>query len=224
MTAAHPLPAGLPAAVVFDCDGTLVDTESLSDASHRLVLRRRGYEVTDQDLRTIIGRPNHAVLAYWETRVPGGIGDPEAFAEEDRTEFRRLFDAGVEVHRDAVDVALALHAAGVPVGVCSSSRRAHVARVLDVCGLTDVVGALVGSEDTTEHKPTGVPYVEAARRLGVDPAACAAVEDTGVGVAAARAAGMWTVAVVRGHVPRESLAAADVVTDALAITDLVPGR
>jgi HAD superfamily hydrolase (TIGR01509 family) len=218
------LPDGVADAVVFDCDGTLVDTESISDESHRVVLRRRGYEVTDEDLQAIIGRPNHEVLDHWDARVPGGVGDRDAFAEEDRVEFRRLFDAGVEVHRDAVDAVLALHAAGVPVGVCSSSRRAHVERVLEVCGLTDVVRVVVGAEDTSEHKPTAAPYLEAARRLGVDASRCAAVEDTGVGVAAARAAGMWTVAVVRGHVPRESLAAADVVTERLETHHLVPSR
>lgn len=211
----------LPDAVVFDCDGTLVDTESLSDETYRVVLGRRGYTPTPEDFAAIVGRPHRESLRYWDERLPGGIGDVRAFEADEREVFQRLFDEGLERFEDAIGVLRDLHGAGVPVAVASSSRRRHVERVLAVCEITHCVTAVLGAQDTDQHKPHPAPYLAAAAALGVPAERCSAVEDTGVGVASAVAAGMWTVAVRRGHVPDADLAAAHLVTDHLELAHLV---
>jgi HAD superfamily hydrolase (TIGR01509 family) len=180
--------ARLPAGVVFDCDGTLVDTEPLSERAWERVLGERGYAPTERDFAAVLGHPAERSFAYFDERVPGGLGPFDAFRAEYRGTFAELFDAGVRVFDDAVTTIRALHAAGVPVAVASSSRRAHVARSLAACGLAEVVVAAFGADDVREPKPHPEPYLAAARALRVPPGRCSAVEDSRVGVASARAA------------------------------------
>lgn len=208
----------LPAGVVFDCDGTLVDTEPLSELAWHEVLGRRGYVPTAEDFAAVLGRHAACSLAHFGSRVP--LGDPDEFRTELRAAFDRHFDAGVHVFADAVGTIAALHEAGVPVAVASSSSRRHVLRSLAACGLADVVVTAVGADDVVDHKPHPRPYLVAAEALGVQPRSCTAVEDSQVGVASAAAAGMFTVAVRRGHVPDEDLALADRVVDEISLAAL----
>lgn len=204
--------AGRQVAVVFDCDGTLVDTERISDLTFRELMPRYGRSVTDDDLAAIRGRPWSATWDRFRAVVPV---DEVTFRRAYRDVFVRLFEEQGRLFDDAVATVRALHARRVPLAVCSSSSRRHVERVLDL-GLSDCFAATVAAEDTDEHKPAPAPYLEAARRLGVAPSRCAAAEDSPVGVAAASAAGMWTVGVARPGRPRAALAGADVVVAGLS--------
>ncbi|MEY3071869.1 MAG: hypothetical protein RLZZ353_65 [Actinomycetota bacterium] len=200
-------------AVVFDLDGTLADTERLSDLAWTEVLARRGYAATPADFAALVGRPVAANLAHFAARVD--VGDPDAFRAEVRASFLALVEADLCLHEDAVGAVRALAADGVAVGIATSSTREHAARVLAAGGLEGLVAAVVAAEDVDRHKPDPAPYLEALRRLGIPPAAASAVEDTPVGAASARAAGAWTVAVRRAHAVPELDAAADVVVDVL---------
>ncbi len=202
-------------AVVFDLDGTLADTERLSDLAWREVLARRGYAATPADFAALVGRPVAANLAHFAERVE--IGDPEAFRAEVRTAFLALVATDLRLHADAVGALRALAAEGVAVAIATSSTRDHAARVLAAGDLERLVGTVVAAEDVVRHKPEPDPYLEALRRLGVPPALAAAVEDTPVGAASARAAGAWTVAVRRAHAVPELADAAHVVVDAVSV-------
>ncbi len=211
-------PAMLPAAVVFDCDGTLADTESLADQAWTEALADRGYTLTAEDLRAVVGHPYAANLRYFQARVD--LGDPEVFRSGLRRRFLALFETDLVLHEDAIEVVRALAAGGVPIGVASSSTHEHVVRVLDHGSLSSAVQVIVGADDVDEHKPRPGPYLAAAAALGVAAVHCTAVEDTGVGVAAARAAGMFTVAVLRDHQTPDDLAAADRVVYRLTLPAL----
>jgi HAD superfamily hydrolase (TIGR01509 family) len=213
-----PASTSYPPAVVFDCDGTLADTESLSDQAWRESLTAHGYEPTEADFRAVIGHPFPQNWAYFSARID--LGDQATFRARLRGRFLELFDRDLELHDDAVDTLRELAAAGVPIAVASSSSHEHVLRVLDRGDLTDLVGAVVGADDVSRHKPDPTPYVVAARQLGVEAARCSAVEDTVVGVASAVAAGMFTVAVVRSHGDPEALAAAHRVVDEVTVESL----
>jgi HAD superfamily hydrolase (TIGR01509 family) len=214
-------PAGpLPLAVVFDCDGTLADTESLSDTAWRETLARHGYEATPEDFAAVIGHPFAQNWAYFSARAD--LGDRDRFRAALRARFLELFDQGLELHHDALDTLRTLGAAGVPIGVASSSTHAHVDRVLERGEVAHLVGAVVGADDVPRHKPDPTPYLVAAQRLGVEAARCSAVEDTSVGVASARAAGMFTVGVVRDHGRPEQLAEAHRVVRRVTVEALVP--
>lgn len=220
VAAVDPSLGRLPDGVVFDCDGTLVDTEPLAERAWEEVLSRRGYRATVEDFAAVLGLSGEPSYAYFDARVDGGLGSFDTFRREYREAFAVHFDAGVQVFDDAVATIRALHAVDVPVAVASSSRRAHVARSLAACGLADVVVAAFGADDVSDQKPHPEPYLTAARALGVRPDRCSAVEDSRVGVASAKAAGMFTVAVRRGHVRETELAVADRVVDEVTIDAL----
>jgi HAD superfamily hydrolase (TIGR01509 family) len=209
----------LPPAVVFDCDGTLADTESLSDQAWRESLAVYGYEATEADFRAVIGYPFPQNWAYFSARVD--LGDQAEFRGKLRARFLELFDRDLELHDDAVGTLRQLAEAGVPIAVASSSSHEHVRRVLARGQLTDLVDAIVGADDVPLHKPDPTPYVVAARHLGVEAHRCTAVEDTPVGVAAAVGAGMFTVAVVRAHADAAELGQAHRVVDQVTLEALI---
>lgn len=205
-------------AVVFDCDGTLVDSERLSHAAMTEVLAEDGHTVTDADYAAVVGRAWPHTRAYLAERFGYGDEQVDAYLHRARRAFRaRLWD--LVVHDDAVQVLDELRARGVPVGVCTSSGREHLELVLDRPELRGRFGACVAREDTDEHKPLPAPYLLAAERLGVAPGRCVVIEDTPTGIASGRAAGMAVVAVDRGY--GLDLSEADTIVEALDIETLV---
>ena len=209
-----PVSPTLPPAVVFDCDGTIADTESLSDRAWTETLARYGYTPTDDDFRAVIGYPFAQNWGHFSGRAD--LGDREAFRARLRERFIALFEAELWVYPDAVDTLRRLASEGVTIGVASSSSHDHVLRVLERGEVAHLVQAVVGADDVERHKPDPAPYLRAAELMQVPASACVAVEDTAVGVAAAKAAGMFTVAVLRGHHRREELAAADRVVERIS--------
>jgi HAD superfamily hydrolase (TIGR01509 family) len=207
-----------PEAVAFDCDGTIADTESLSEVAWSEVLASRGYRWTPEDFHVLVGRPFATNWADFSARVDLG---PEAdFRRELRARFRVLFDQHLEVHEDAVGSMRTLAARGVPIAVVSSSTRDHVDRVLERAGVDGIVARIVASGDTAEHKPEPAPYLAACAALGVRASRSVAVEDTPTGARSARAAGLRTVGVRRAHAVPELELHAHVVVDVLRIDDL----
>ena len=205
-------------AVAFDCDGTIADTESLSEVAWSETLASRGVTWTAEDFAALVGRPFAVNWERFSTR--GDLGDLETFRTELRARFRALFDAGLEVHDDAVTVLRAAAAAGLGVAVVSSSTRDHIERVLDRAQVGDLVHHIVASGDTEGHKPDPDPYLAACERLAVPPSLTVGVEDTPTGVRSSRSAGLWTVAVRRAHAVPELDALAHVVVDRLETVHL----
>jgi HAD superfamily hydrolase (TIGR01509 family) len=204
------VPDRLPDGVVFDCDGTLADTESLSDRAWTDTLQGYGYRATRADFRAVVGHPFSQNWAYFTERAE--LGDPDRFRTALRARFTELFDRHLTLHDDALTTLRALADAGVPIAVASSSTHAHVDRVLERGGIVDAVLAVIGAG----------PYLAAAAALGVRPEHCVAVEDTSVGVTSATAAGMFTVAVLRDHQTAADLAAADRLVEAITVEALIP--
>jgi HAD superfamily hydrolase (TIGR01509 family) len=111
-----------------------------------------------------------------------------------------------------------------PLALASSSNREVFETVLELAGLTDCFRATVSSEEVEHGKPAPDVYLEAARRLGVAPERCAAVEDSHAGIRSAKAAGMRVIAIPNASYPpdEEALHLADVVLESL--DQLTPGR
>lgn len=187
----------VPRGVVFDCDGTIADTESLSNRAWSTTLRTYGYEPTSEDFAAVIGHPFPQNWIYFSERVD--LGDQDRFRASLRERFIDLFDRELVLYPDAVATIRHLHGAGIPIAVASSSNHRHVERVLEQGQLTSMVQVIVGADDVGRHKPDPEPYLTAAEGIGVPAADCSAVEDTAVGLAAANAAGMFTVGIVRTH-------------------------
>lgn len=208
-----------PAAVVFDCDGTLIDSEPLTRACIETVLTGMGLELTDAHFGAMVGRAWPESSRVLTDQV--GVTDLDAYLVGLRREFEGRYDE-VATFPDAMSVLAALLADGVPVAVCTSSGRSHLDRVLSSA---DFVGlafqAEVTREDTDRHKPDPAPYLLAVSRLGVDPVACVAVEDSPTGARSALAAGMRVVVVDHGQHPAGSFDDLDVrITSSLTTDDL----
>ena len=205
-------------AVVFDFDGTLVDSEHVSHAAMTAVLDEDGHTMTEAERQAVVGRAWPHTRAFLMDLMGYDEAGIASYRERVGAAFRARIDE-VVLFDDVAEVLAALVDAGVPRAVCTSSGRPYLDRLLDRVGIADRFAATVAREDTTEHKPHPAPYRLAAERLQVAPEACVVVEDTTAGIASARAAGMRVVAVDRGL--GLDLSAADRVTTALAVDDLL---
>jgi HAD superfamily hydrolase (TIGR01509 family) len=200
-------------AVIFDCDGTLVDSEPLARRAWQRSLDPYGYTVTDADAEATVGLPFPRTHEYFAERVelPGA----EPFWTDFSGELFELIDRELVVFQDAVDAARELRDRGIPVGVASSSPRERLHRTLDRAGLLGDFEVTVAGDEVTNGKPAPDMFLLTAQRLGVAPGDCIAVEDSPTGVRAARAAGMHTIAVCRVPGTEAALAGAHRVVDSL---------
>ena len=181
-------------AVIFDMDGVLVDSEPLHFATTNLVLARRGAAIDRAFYDSRLGLPEleffRDVVAHLGLRDPPG----DLARERIRESLAALAGADLLPMDGALECLLVLAADGRRLALASSATRARVALVADKFALRSVLAALVSVEDVERGKPEPDLFLEAARRLGVAPAACAVVEDAVHGVRAARAAGMAAIA------------------------------
>jgi HAD superfamily hydrolase (TIGR01509 family) len=183
------------AAVVFDNDGLLLDTEDAWTRAEETLFARRGQVFTLEHKRSLIGSARPAAAAKLEAML-GLAGAGEGLMDELHELVMEEALAGVEPRPGALELLGRLIDASVPVAVASNSQREFVQRTLAVAGLLDGRFATVVTVEDVEHpKPAPDIYVEACRRLGAEPGACAALEDSPTGVSAAAAAGMYVIGV-----------------------------
>ena len=206
-------------AVIFDCDGTLVDSEPLARTAWVQALAPYGYAVTDADIDGAVGLPYERVHGYFAQRA--ALPPAADFWPEYSRELFALIESGLVVFEDAAGTARELQARGVPLAVASSSPRERLHRTLQRVELLDAFDATVAGDEVARGKPEPDMYLVAAERLGVDPGDCVAIEDSPPGVAAAVAAGMATVAICRVPGTEATLAAADRVVDVLSAAGIL---
>jgi HAD superfamily hydrolase (TIGR01509 family) len=214
---------GAVAAVVFDLDGVIVDSEIWWDDARRDFAADRGRTWTEDDRVAVMGANSRQWSRTMRRRL--GIDDEDPAIE------RAIVEAVVERYRregaprieGAVEAVRRL-AADWPVAVASSAHHDVIAAALEATGLTGVFGVVVSSDDVDGGKPEPDVYLEAARRLGLAPERCLVVEDSYNGVRAARAAGMTVVLVPNATIPPASgtRELAHAVVDRLA--DLDPSK
>ncbi|MFD4117356.1 HAD family hydrolase [Streptomyces niveus] len=181
--------------VVFDLDGTLVDSEpNYYEAGRRLLARHGVPDFSWEHHTRYIGISTRETLEG--LRAEYGIGAPvdELLVLKDRL-YLELARASTEVFPEMRKFVELLYAQGVPMAVASGSSRAAIEAVLGATGLDPYFTLYVSAEEVPHGKPEPDVFLEAARRLGADPADCVVLEDAAPGVLAARAAGMRCVAV-----------------------------
>jgi HAD superfamily hydrolase (TIGR01509 family) len=201
-------------AVIFDCDGTLVDSEPLARSAWEQALLPYGYTVTEADAESCVGLPFPRVHAYFAERA--ALPDADAMWTAFSAELFTLLDTQLVPFDDAIAAARELRARGVPVAVASSSPRERLHRTLGRAGLLEAFDVTVAGDEVSRGKPAPDMFLLAAERLGVDPASCVVIEDSPPGVQAGVAAGMVTLAVCRVPGTEASLAAADRVVDTVS--------
>jgi HAD superfamily hydrolase (TIGR01509 family) len=213
----------MPAAVIFDLDGVLMDSEQRWNASKEALVRESGGQWRDEAPTAMMGMSS----PEWSAYLRDALGVPMDVDAINRDVVRRMeegYRQSLPLLPGAGDAVRTL-AERWPLGLASSSNREIIDLVLDLAGFGDSFGVTVSSEEVERGKPAPDVYLEAARRLGVEAGRCVAIEDSSNGLRSAHAAGMAVIAVPNPHYPPAadalSLAAAAVATAGDVTPELV---
>jgi HAD superfamily hydrolase (TIGR01509 family) len=187
--------AALPDAVVFDNDGLLLDTESVWTRAEEDLFERRGFEFTQADKLELVGTSAQIAGGILERRL-GEPGRAEELLEELNALVVAELEHGVEAMVGARELLERLREQGIPIGLVSNSPLRFVERSIEIVGFEGHFDVVLSAHEVAAPKPAPDPYLEACRRLGVEPGpSVVALEDSPTGVAAARAAGLTVIGV-----------------------------
>ena len=202
-------------AVIFDLDGVLLDSEQVWDDAREQLAKERGGRWHEHAQRDMMGMSS----LEWSRYMHDVIGLPEPPEEISREVVERM----AKLYREHLPVvpgapeAVDRLAARWPLGLASSSNRELIDLALELLGVKHLFKATVSSEEAARGKPAPDVYLEAARRLGIEPTHAAAIEDSENGIRAAKAAGMRVIAIPNQHFPpaEDALTQADVLLRSL---------
>jgi HAD superfamily hydrolase (TIGR01509 family) len=203
-----------PRAIVFDLDGLMFNTEELYQEVGAELLRRRGYEFTQELLDQMMGRPSHVALQIMIDTHTLRATVEELLAETDDI-FPEILEQRLAPMPGLVELLDALEKNAIPKGIATSSRRSFVERVLGHFDYQPRFSPILTCEDITHGKPHPEIYLKAAARLGIMPGEMLVLEDSQNGCQAAVAAGAVTVAVPAAHSRQHDFSGAALVADTL---------
>lgn len=203
-------------AAIFDMDGTILDTESVFKTIVFDVCAELGFTMTDEVHGGMVGS-SHELTQQLLVEAYGVAFPYTQFDSQCRITMAQRSHGGVPVKVGARELLAELRARNIPTAIATSSRQPHASEHLGAAGLLDMFDTIVTRDDVLNPKPHPEPYLMAARRLGVDPAVCLALEDSPAGVRAAHAAGMQTIMVPDLVHPSAEIRALDIaIMDTLA--------
>jgi HAD superfamily hydrolase (TIGR01509 family) len=207
-------------AVVFDLDGVILDTEELWNEVREGLARERGGRWSERAQSDMMGMSSTEWSRYMHD-VVGLAQSPEEINREVVQRMLARYELQLPLIDGAVD-AVRRMAVRWPLGLASSSNRELIERALAVSGLTPLFRATVSSEEVARGKPAPDVYLEVARRLGIAPTSCAAVEDSANGIRSAHAAGMRVIAVPNPAYPPPEAALELAAVVLRSIDELIP--
>lgn len=176
--------------LIFDCDGTLVDSMATHWMAWQKIMRRHGFQWTEEQFYSLGGVPSRDILRLIN-QEQGLDLNPLAVAREKEEIYESLLDQ-VGLIEPIVNIARE-NFGRIPLAVASGGTHRIIRKVLERNGLISLFGAIVTSENVSRQKPAPDIFLEAALQLGVNPLECRAYEDTNLGMQAILAAGMEAV-------------------------------
>ena len=182
-----------PRALIFDCDGTLADTMPVHHRAWTAMLAEHGLAFPEPQFYAFAGMPSVTIIQRLADEQ--GVALPDGAAQQMATDKEHRYLEMIDEVRPVEPVWAIAHRyrASLPMAVASGGEGWVVARTLHTIGVDEWMSAVVGAEDTERHKPEPDVFLEAARRLGVDPTGCVVFEDSDLGLEAGRRAGMQVV-------------------------------
>jgi HAD superfamily hydrolase (TIGR01509 family) len=184
-------------AVLWDLDGTLVDSEEFHWLSWRDTIRAEGIEISHEQFLASFGQRNDRILPVW-LGADVDAGRVRRIGDDKEGEFRRLAEThGLRPLPGARDWLSTLKASGWKQAIASSAPRVNVDMMLRVARLEGCVDAIVSADEVNVGKPDPQVFFKAAERLHVPPSRCIVVEDAAAGVEGARRAGMRSIGVTK---------------------------
>jgi HAD superfamily hydrolase (TIGR01509 family) len=206
--------------VIFDMDGVLVDSEAVWDDVRKRFVEEKGGTWHEAAQRDMMGMSSVEWSRYVRERLCVDM-EPEEISQEVADRVANVYREKLPLLPGAVEAVKSLSAEW-PLGLASSSNRHVIDLVLELAGIDDAFRATLSSEEVGAGKPAPDVYVETASRLGVEPAACIAIEDSTNGIRSAHAAGMTVIAVPNQDFPPED-GALDLADQTVkSLTELTP--
>ena len=189
-----------PRAVLWDLDGTLIDSEEFHWIAWHDTLANRGVSITREQFLSSFGQRNDAIISRWL----GAAATPDCITEIANAKeqlFRDLIrKTGIAPLPGVAGWLCRLHEQGWLQAIASSAPRLNIDAVLEALGSAQYFDVIVSAEEVQRGKPDPEVYLSAASRLGTPPARCIVVEDAAAGIEGARRAGMRSIGVSRhGH-------------------------
>lgn len=195
-------------ALLFDLDGTLVDSERESAEAMARALLSEGIQIDQEDRDFIIGRSWVQIYEQLKGRYPAILWTRDELIAATASKREEVFaESGITILPGAVE---AVRRFQLPRAVITGSSRVEARQAIDALGLADEFEFIIASEDVQTSKPSPDGYLQAAKRLGVDPLACVVIEDSVAGIAAGVSAQMRVIAVRVGNFAGHDQSAAHV--------------
>jgi HAD superfamily hydrolase (TIGR01509 family) len=210
----------MPAAVIFDLDGVIMDSEQRWNGAKQALVRETGGRWRDEAPSVMMGMSS----SEWAAYLRDDLGVPMDVDEISRDVVRRMEDGyrtELPLLPGAGDAVRSL-AVRWPLGLASSSNREIIDLVLELTGFAEAFRVTVSSEEVERGKPAPDVYLDTARRLGVEPARCVAIEDSSSGLRSAHAAHMTVIAVPNPHYPPDPDALALAAASVAVVGDVTP--
>ncbi|WP_374350500.1 HAD family hydrolase [Chitinimonas sp.] len=194
-----------PAAILFDMDGLMIDSERIVLAQWRIAAAEQGMVFDDALLISMVGLHEKLCHALLKQRFPGHDLD-SLFARTDAL-YAAEVENGLPLKGGIIELLQWLEQIGMPRAVATSTKRVRAEQKLRLAGLDRFFELVVSGDDIEHPKPAPDIYLQAAARLGVDPQRCLVLEDSDPGVRAALAAGMTAIQIPDLKPPSDALLA-----------------
>ena len=193
-------------AVIWDLDATIIDSHGDHLEAWRNTLARHGIIVSDDDVRHKFGKTGLEIVSdiVQERGLKGFSEDHIRKIAHEKAEYYRR-QGSIILMRGAIEAIRIFHGKGMKMAIATASPKSNIDKVLEKTEVGRYIEAFVAAEDITRAKPYPDMLLLAARRLGVKPGECIAIDDSFLGIKAANAAGMKSVAVATGEWPLETL-------------------
>jgi beta-phosphoglucomutase len=200
-------------AVLWDMDGTIVNSLSFHQQAWKATFASRGIDFTDEDFKFSNGRINEEIVPHF---LGQNLSQEEvkAVGDEKEATFRRLVKGSIQALPGVMKLIKSLAEAGYQLAIVSSTPQENIELISKTLGIKKYFGLFVNGDDVQEGKPSPQAFLFAAKKLGVGPENCVVIEDAVVGVKAAKRAGMYCIRVTN-TAPAEKIAEADMVVDNL---------
>ena len=196
--------------ILFDMDGTLIDSEPVHCRAYQMVLEPMGHHMTYEDFGTLLGSTRPVILARIHAMFGAFPISDEEFERRVAENKNRINEAeGYPLVEGVPQMLVRMKAAGYRLAVASSSPQAYIEKVMAVLGLTEYFELLVSGETVANPKPAPDIFLKAAEELGLEPSECLVIEDSHNGVLAAKAAGMCAAAFLNPHSSAQDVSMAD---------------
>ncbi|MDD5082302.1 MAG: HAD family phosphatase [Dehalococcoidales bacterium] len=202
-----------PIAVIWDMDGVIADTAAFHFRAWQHIFRQRDTAFTEDDFQSYFGQRDDTIVS----RVLGdrlSRQEVEAIAQDKEAYFRQIIRQNVKSFPGSIKLIKALKEQGFRQALASSAPAENIALITSSLGVTNCFDAIVSGREVKESKPSPQVFLLAAQKLGVGVEKCLVIEDSVVGATAAKAAGMYCLAVTNTH-PRDRLSRADFIIDSL---------